>query len=353
MDLIKITAKTHIIVTGGAGFIGSHLSSRLLSTGARVTILTRRVGAPRAVQLARQGAKVMPCDLSSPVGVPNPDAFSPAQIFVHLAADVSISNPGLRAANIEGTQRALDLAAALNVPYFVHASSIEAQGPGSDQEVPLSEEAPCRPVSDYGVSKVEAEGLVLNWRKPPNRHGLILRIGNIYGPGSAWFLHPCLMALIGVTPIRHIWPLLQHRTFQPLYIDDLIEGIMRAAARQLDGVYNITGEERVSIGAYLQKLADLTGLSEQLARIQTPPDGSEPAALPIAPDFAYALMGHPEQCHRVYDNSKLRTQIGEYARWSLVRGLAATLHWYQASGALPALLNVIRLQQGTRSCASH
>ncbi len=353
MDLIKIMASNHIIITGGAGFIGSHLSSRLLSAGARVTILTRRVGSPRAVQLARQGAKVIPCDLSSPAGVPSPDTFSPAQIFVHLAADVSISNPGLRATNVEGTRRALSLATALKVPYFVYASSIEAQGPGSDREVPLSEEAPCRPVSDYGASKVEAEGLVLNWSYPQNRHGLILRIGNIYGPGSAWFLQPCLMSLIGAIPIRHVWPLLQHRTFQPLYIDDLIEGVMRAVAKQLDGVYNITGEERVSIGAYLQKLADLTELREQLARIQMPPDGSEPATRPIAPDFAYILMGNQEQCHRVYDNAKLRTQIGEYARWSLVRGLAATLSWYQTSGGLPALLSAIRLRQGARSCASH
>ncbi len=353
MEPITITSKTHVIISGGAGFIGSHLSTRLLKSGARVTILTRHVQAPRAVQLAQQGATVIPCDFSSPDLIPACDKLPAADVFYHLAADVSVSSPKLWAANVDGTQRALDLTTALKIPYFVFASSIEAQGLGSDQEIPLREEQSCRPVSDYGISKAKAEELVSNWGNASGRRALILRIGNVYGPGSAWFLQPSLMALLGLSPLRHAWSQLQHRVFQPLYIEDLTEGMLRAVGQGLTGLYNITGEEPVTVSGYLHALAGLTGMTDRLSLIQAPLTGTERPAQGIAPDFAYVLMGTPERCHRSYDNTKLRTKIGSYARWSLSRGLASTLHWHQTSGALPALLQAIRQRQGAASCTSH
>ncbi len=353
MEPITPTSKTHVIISGGAGFIGSHLSARLLRGGTRVTILTRHADAPRAVQLAKQGATIIPCDFASSDRIPSLSALSSAQVFYHLAADVSVSSPTLWASNVEGTARALALADKLKVPYCVFASSIEAQGLGSDQDIPLGEEAPCRPVSDYGASKARAEDLVARWGRSDDHQALILRIGNIYGPGSAWLLQPSLLALLGAGPLRHAWPLLQHRLFQPLYIDDLVEGILRAVSQRLTGLYNITGEEPVTVGTYLQKLASLTGLTTQFEAIRTPPDTQERPAVALAPDFAYILMGTPDRCHRSYDNAKLRAEIGDYARWSLARGLAATLNWYHTSGALPALTHAIRRRRGAYACMSH
>ena len=95
--------------------------------------------------------------------------------------------------------------------------------------------------------KVSGEQVVTAWGAATGRSTLVLRIGNIYGPGSAWFLQPALLALLGATPIRHAWPLLGGRRFQPLYVDDLIDGLTRAVGRRLTGLYNITGEEPVTI----------------------------------------------------------------------------------------------------------
>lgn len=339
----------HVIITGGAGFIGSQISARLLKEKTRVTILTRNVLAARAAALAQQGCKVVACDLADAHRIPRPDTLDPADALFHFAADVSVSSPTLRAANVDGTSRALALADALAIPYVVYASSIEAQGLGSDQEIPLREDMACRPVSDYGQSKVQAEELVTAWGSLPGHRALVFRIGNIYGPGSAWFLHPSMLALLGATPIRTIWARLRHRLFQPLFIDDLVEGLFRAVDRQLAGTYNITGEEQVTIEGYLAKLASLTQLTDrvQLMRVPAAPSGR---SLPIAPDFAYILMGTQDQCHRAYDNSRLRAEIGPYARWSLSRGLAATLQWYDTSGQLPALLAALRRQPGAMTC---
>lgn len=339
----------HVIITGGAGFIGSQISARLLKEKTRVTILTRNASAPRAAALAQQGCKVVACDLADAHRIPRPDTLDPADALFHFAADVSISSPTLWAANVDGTSRALALADALAIPYVVYASSIEAQGLGSDHEIPLREDMACRPVSDYGQSKVQAEELVTAWGSLSGHQALVLRIGNIYGPGSAWLLHPSMLALLGATPIRTIWAQLRHRLFQPLFIDDLVEGLCRAVDRQLAGTYNITGEEQVTIEGYLAKLASLTQLTDrvQLMRVPAAPSGR---SLPIAPDFAYVLMGTQDQCHRAYDNSRLRAEIGPYARWSLSRGLAATLQWYSASGQLPALLAALRRQPGAMTC---
>jgi nucleoside-diphosphate-sugar epimerase len=339
----------HVIITGGAGFIGSQISTRLLKEKTRVTILTRKVSGPRAAALAQQGCKVVACDLADAHCIPRPDTLDPADALFHFAADVSVSSPTLWAANVDGTSRALALADALAIPYVVYASSIEAQGLGSDHEIPLREDMACRPVSDYGQSKVQAEELVTAWGSLPGHRALVLRIGNIYGPGSAWLLHPSMLALLGATPIRTIWTQLRHRLFQPLFIADLVEGLCRAVNRRLAGTYNITGEEQVTIEGYLAKLASLTQLTDRvpLMRVPAAPSGR---SLPIAPDFAYVLMGTQDRCHRAYDNSRLRAEIGPYARWSLSRGLAATLRWYDTSGQLPALLAALRRQPGAMTC---
>ncbi len=352
MSSSQLFSKTAVVISGGAGFIGFHLSTRLLSLGAQVTILTRHVQAPQAVHLAKQGAQLVACDVSSPDGIPPTEHVRPAQLFIHLAADVTVSGPGLYTTNVDGTRRMLELADALRSPTFVLASSIEAQGLGTRQEIPLKETAPCRPESDYGRSKGQAEGLVSEWGRREGRRALILRIGNIYGPGSVWLFEPTLLVLLGANSLGPVWPQLRHRMVQPLYVADLVEGIVRALARQLNGLYNITGEEPVTIHQYFETLASLTGLSNPFGRLDSHTHASS-SAIGIAPDFAYLLMGGPERCHRSYENGKLRSAIGPYTRWSLARGVASTLQWYHASGKLPSLVKAIRARYGTMPCASH
>lgn len=353
MEPVKISSKDHIIITGGAGFIGSHLSRRLLSEGKKVTILTRNISTPRAQSLRTLGANLISWDCSISQKLPNLQGMAGAKVFLHLAADVSVASPLLQPTNVEGTERALELAEVLKIPYFIYASSIEAQGLGSDQEIPLPEEALCHPVTDYGISKVEAEKIVENWGPKNDKKYLILRIGNIYGPGSPWFLRPSLLALVGASSICSIWAGIKARKFQPLYIADLVEGVLRAVNQRLGGLYNITGEEPISIEDYLHKLSRLTGLTEQFSSIQ---EGALHVGQPtqkIDPEFSYFLIGEPDRHHRVYDSGKLRREIGNYARWPLVRGLGATLQWYHTTGALPALLTSLKGQQGGQLCMSH
>jgi nucleoside-diphosphate-sugar epimerase len=352
MDAIKISTQRHAIVSGGAGFIGSHLARRLLKENVKVTILTRNIRSPRAMELSREGADIVQCDFATPGGVERACDLKSANVLYHLAADLSVSSPLLQAINVEGTRRALDLVASLDIPYVVYASSIEAQGLGSTDEIPLSEDHPCRPVSDYGASKRDAEQVVLEWARTTSRQALILRIGNVYGPGSAWLLQPSLMALAGLLSLSGAWAALQHRLFQPLYIDDAVDGMLNAASQRLVGLYNLVGEETIPVQGYLQTLAALVQMPERLSQITSESPSPKPGQR-FADDFAYLLMGTSERCHRVYDNGKLRNAIASYARWPLVRGLSSTLQWYYTSDHWSALLRLAQAKKGTTVCMSH
>jgi nucleoside-diphosphate-sugar epimerase len=95
------------------------------------------------------------CNLADDRRIPRPDTLDLADALFHFPADVSVSSPTLRTANVEGTSHALALADALAIPYVVFASSIEAQGLGSDHEIPLREDMTCRPVSEISLDVVE------------------------------------------------------------------------------------------------------------------------------------------------------------------------------------------------------
>jgi nucleoside-diphosphate-sugar epimerase len=161
------------------------------------------------------------------------------------------------------------------------------------------------------------------------------------------------MALVGASSICPIWSGIKARKFQPLYIMDLVEGILRAVNQRLGGLYNITGEEAIFIEDYLHKLSCLTGLTERFASLQEEAFNVGQSTQRIDPEFSYFLIGEPGRHHRVYDSGKLRREIGNYARWPLVRGLGATLQWYHATGALPSLITSFKGQQGGQLCMSH
>ncbi len=351
MTLLTIPRKMPVIVTGGAGFIGSHLTRRLLADGACVTILTRHVDSARARDLAAQGATVLRADLAQGE-MPDPTQLPTGACLFHLAADTSVAGPGVWAANVDGTRRTLELADRLQSPYLLFASSIEAQGLATDQEPGLTETSPCHPVSEYGRAKLEAETLVSAWGARPGRRAAVVRIGNTYGPGSPWLLQSSLVMLLGRSSLFTVWDSLHHRRFQPIYVDDLVEAVVRIAAARLEGLYNATGTKPVSLEEYLIHVASLLGLREQLKSSLRFSPASVLTTQPVPPDFAYFLMGDQVRCHRTYVNAKLQAEVGDYARWSLPRGLAATLGWYRDCGAFSALLNAVR-PKGAQPCTSH
>ena len=328
----------HVIVTGATGFIGSHLSTRLLGEGCRLTIVTRHPDSPSARWLASRGARVVTADLTDADALLRAADDEPCDALIHLGASVNLAGDDMRATNVAGTANVLRLAEASRAGYLVFASSIEAQGLARTEELPLDETRACRPPTPYGESKCDGEAQVAAFAERTGIPALVARIGNTYGPGSLGFVHFFLRTLLTDGAAGPALPLLGARLLQPIFVTDLVEALVRALRVKLAGVFNFTGDAPASIGDWVLALAELLGV-EELARLRLAPrDEPPPAGATAVAEAVYFLLADGDRIHRGFTDARLRAAIGDYQRHSLHRGLAATLAWYAEAGALQPFL---------------
>ena len=176
------------IVTGGAGFIGSHLVDLLLAQEHEVVCIDDlSTGRSSNVAMAAASPRFhsIQCDVREVA--PEQLPWSSADWFFHLAgrADLvpSIVNPeDYFNVNVEGTFRALQLGRALGVSRFLYAASSTCYG--LPDFFPTPETAPCRPAHPYGLTKYLGEQLVMHWNAVYQLPALSLRLFNVYGPRS-------------------------------------------------------------------------------------------------------------------------------------------------------------------------
>lgn len=175
------------VVTGGAGFIGSHVAEQLLRAGVEVVVIDNFVTGRRSnlENLPTKKLQVIEADLAD-----TPDlatAFAGADAIFHLAAlaDIvpSIEHPGIyHHANVEGTVAALLAAQAAAVPRFVYAASSSCYGLAS--EFPTPETAVIDTRYPYALTKWIGEEYTLHWARVFGIGAVALRLFNVYGPRS-------------------------------------------------------------------------------------------------------------------------------------------------------------------------
>ncbi len=257
------------VVTGVAGFIGSHLAESLLADGFEVVGIDAFVDYyPRAVKeenLARLRdhrafrfveGQVQSLDL-------RPLLEGAGHVY-HLAAQA-----GVRASwgrdfslytdhNVLATQRLLEAALETGRPRIVYASSSSVYG--DTKALPLREDSPCHPISPYGVTKLAAEHL---GRLYQTSHGLpvtSLRYFTVYGPRQRpdMAFHRFLKAARDHEPIRVFGDGEQTRDFT--FVADIVKATRAAAVAGLAGAaYNVGGGERVSLNEVLKTIEGITG----------------------------------------------------------------------------------------------
>ena len=176
------------IVTGGAGFIGSHLVDLLLDEGHQVACIDDlSTGRPSNLALATASPRFHSIQCNIRETTPEQLPWSSADWFFHLAgrADLvpSIVDPeDYFNVNVEGTFRALQLARALGVSRFLYTASSTCYG--LPDIFPTPETAPCRPAHPYGLTKYLGEQMVMHWSTVYQLPALSLRLFNVYGPRS-------------------------------------------------------------------------------------------------------------------------------------------------------------------------
>jgi len=206
-----------VLVTGGHGFIGSHLCEGLARRGYEVRILAR----PGSFlgNVAGLGVEVAAGDLADP-GSLAPALAGVERVF-HLAGALNgLAEHDLMAVNRDGT-RNLVAACPRELDRFILVSSLAAAGPSLGGPVPRPPDLPPAPLTWYGRSKLEAERVVLD----SGLRSVILRPPVVFGPRDRDVLACFWLALRGLVPV----PGGPERYYSLVFAPDLAEGILRAA----------------------------------------------------------------------------------------------------------------------------
>jgi UDP-glucose 4-epimerase len=310
------------LVTGGAGFIGSHLVDALLARGDAVTIVDD-LSSGRESNIAaalRNGARLERADIRDAGTLARiAEAARPQTIF-HLAAQVdvrrSLADPGFDArTNVEGTINVLEAARAVGGERVVFSSTGGAIY-GETDVLPTPETEPALPMAAYGQSKLCAESYLGLYERLYGLSTLALRFGNVYGPrqdphGEAGVIAIfCGKVRTGERP-RIYGDGTQTRDY--VFVGDLVEALVRGGDARTGGVVNVGTQEETSVLELARVLADLHG-----------PGAPEPA-------FAPARLGEIERS--CLDAGRARELLGWQARTPIGEGLAIT---YAAVGSVPA-----------------
>ena len=307
------------MVTGAAGFIGSHLCERLLALGNQVVGVDSFTDYYERSRKEENiaGLKSNPAFTFQELDLVDADLRSTlrgARVVYHLAGQ-----PGVRPSwgeqfdryvrdNIIATQRLLEALKESPIDRLVFAGSSSVYG---DAEMfPTKESALPRPVSPYGVTKLAAEHLALLYAKNFGLPVVSVRLFTVYGPRQrpdmAFALF--MQALVDGDPIEIFGDGEQSREFT--YVADAVEGTIKAATADVVGeVFNLGGGSRVTVNRVLATLEDISRIR---AKRKT---------LPAAP-------GDPR--HTGASINLARERLGWEPRVSLREGLTKQWEWFQA-----------------------
>lgn len=301
-----------ILVTGGAGFIGSHVVDRLLADGHRVAVVDNLSSGRRAN--VNPAATLHVGDIRSPnlgaiVAAERPNAV------VHTAAQAavarSVADPAFDAGvNVVGTANLLEAARRAGVGRVVYTSTGGAAY-GDTDILPTPEDHPARATSPYGVSKVAAERYLECWMGLSGGTALALRLANVYGPrqnphGEAGVIAIFCHRLLAGQPCLVYGDGEQTRDY--VFVEDVADAIARALNRDATGIANIGTGRETSVNELYRRLAKLAGVG---------------AASPRAP----ARAG--EQRRSVLDAGRAKTILGWTPATALDDGLARTFAWFK------------------------
>ncbi len=224
-------------VTGGSGFIGSHLANALLARGADVLVLDK--------VKPNFHTKFVQCDLSKDFKIDE----APETLF-HFAAspDVKKSMEDPRHSlhnNVVATHNILEFCRRADVKKIVFASTSAVYG--NAEIMPTPETAELKPISIYGATKVACEAFIRSYHETYGMDAIILRYANIYGPGSDHgVMHDFVNKLQkNNRQLEILGNGMQSKSY--LYIDDAIEATILAAERKDWSIFNIGSETQTTV----------------------------------------------------------------------------------------------------------
>jgi len=313
-----------ILVTGGAGFIGSHLCERLLGRGEDITVLDDfnafyDPAVKRANATLLRGARVLEGDVRDRDAVARLFAEGRFDAVVHLAAMAGV-RPSLKDpllyedVNVRGTLVLLEELRRRPGTRFVFASSSSVYG--SNEKVPFEESDDIHhPVSPYAATKRAGELLCYTYH---HLHGIpttCLRFFTVYGPRQRpeMAIHKFVRATLRGEPIQVFGDGSTRRDYT--YVDDVVDGVVRALDRcQGYEIYNLGESETTSLAELVELVGEACGRAPVVER------------RPLQPGDVLVTYA---------DVSKARARLGYAPATPVAEGLRRFVAWYKARPGPP------------------
>jgi NAD dependent epimerase/dehydratase len=305
-----------VLVTGGEGFIGSHLVERLVREGAEVRALVQYNAFGRFGWLdpaVHGDVRVLPGDVRDPGRVR--EAVDGCEVVFHLAALIGIpysyvAPESYVQVNVEGTSNVALACRSTGVAKLVHTSTSETYG--SALRVPIDEDHPMQPQSPYSASKIGGDMMALSYWHAFELPVVVVRPFNTYGPRqSTRAVIPTILTQLhgGATQVR-LGATAPTRDFN--YVEDTVSGFLAVAGcdRAVGHVVNIGSGREISIGDLVQLLVRVTGSS---AEVVVDPDRVRPAG--------------SEVDRLLCDGTRAREWAGWTPQVPLEEGLRRTSDW--------------------------
>ena len=323
-----------VLITGGTGFMGSHLVRALCRAGRLVRVLARPTSDLR--QLEGLDVEVVLGDVLLPNTLP--EALDGVKVVYHLAGMLGgapLPDAAYRDLHVNGTLNVLVTARAAGAERFVHVSSPGVLGP--IQDPPADETWPHAPSNIYETTKSKGEKLALTFARHTGLSLTVVRPEFVYGPGD--------------THVLGLFRAIQKRRFfyigsgenrvHPTFVDDAVRGMaLCETAGRARRVYHVAGPAPVMIRQLVTTVAE--ALDVPPPRLRVPrllatavAAGLELAAMvvPFHPPLSRSAVNFFTET-RAFSTDRARTELSYQAQVPLVEGVRRTVAWYREQGLL-------------------
>ena len=303
--------KNKVIVTGGAGFIGSHLVLQLLENGNKVVVIDNMTtGKQKNLELFKNDVEFLQIDINDTEKITK--AFKDARCAYHVAAipavPKSIEDPLLtNRANIDGTVSVLVAAKDAGVQRVIFSSSASVYG--NSGKLPKTEDTCPEPLTPYAIQKLAGEHYMQSFARFLNVETVSLRYFNVFGPrqdaqSSYSTVIPLFISTLlsgGVPEIHGDGTM----TRDFIYVQDVVDAnILAAQTEKASGVYNIASGKPISINELFETIAKLLKTE-------------------IRPTHGLSRVGDIKDSYA--DISKVKTELGFEPKVSLEEGIRRTI----------------------------
>ncbi len=315
MDVRREYEGRRVVVTGAAGFVGSHLVEALVAQGARVLAIDDfSDGHPENLAAVRSSIELVQRSVTLRDGLD--ELFAGAHVVFHLAANASVprsaEHPELDfETNVIGSHRIIESARRTNAGRIVFTSSAAVYG--DPVREPMDESHPFAPKSPYGGSKLAAEHLLEANARCFGFDQRRLRLFNTYGPRQRKYVMFDLLEKLRRDPANLVLLGSGEQVRDYSYVSDTVDAILLVGAhpKARGEVYNVAGEHPVGVKALVTMIVDVLGIPK--------------------PRVSFSGESWPGDVLRwLGDSSKLRA-LGFTPRVSLDEGIRALVDWHRAT----------------------